>query len=681
MPASRKELINGKYIDDQMANGVPEGGTTNQVLTKASNTDYDTYWGNGGGGGGGGNTGAIGYAGAFQDTTSQSVLAANTATAIKVNTIDYSNGVTLHKDTANFIANWTSGSTINVTSVSSGTIYVGMTLISSTRFISSTFTGSISGNVLTVTSFTSGNSLATGFYITGTGILDNTQIVKLGTGTGGTGTYYINNFQNISSVSISGYNIKITALGTGTGGTGTYTISSTTSTAYSNISTYGVLTSSSKVSFANAGVYNIQWSGQFQNTDNAIQDIKVWIRKGNDGGSSSDIAGSTGLISIAARKSASAGEEAHSIVGWNYLIELVADDYIELYWSTTSTLVTLQFYDEGTSPARPSTASVIFTATSQASIGIGYYNLTSSTSNSMGVGSKTFTTNLSSTSTAFQVGMKVRAIYDSSNYMDGIITSFSNTTLVLNVEGYVGSGTYSAWGFAISAGIGSGSVTNVAALTLGTSGTDLSSSVTNQSTTPAITLNVPTASTLNRGVLSSTDWSTFNGKENVLTFNTPLSRSANAISIPVATTSENGYLSSTDWNTFNGKQNTLTLTTNNTSGAATLLGSTLNIPNYSGGGYTVRNVTTSPATYTDTSGKYVILVDTTSGAVTITLGSANSNNSEYIIKKISSSATANVTITSSSNVEFNTSAIIKNQGASVTIVSNGLASAASWFIV
>jgi len=53
-----------------------------------------------------------------------------------------------------------------------------------------------------------------------------------------------------------------------------------------------------------------------------------------------------------------------------------------------------------------------------------------------------------------------------------------------------------------------------------------------------------------------------------------------------ASTSTSGYLTSTDWSTFNGKQNALTLTTTGTSGAATLVGSTLNIPNYASGGLT-----------------------------------------------------------------------------------------------
>ena len=82
-------------------------------------------------------------------------------------------------------------------------------------------------------------------------------------------------------------------------------------------------------------------------------------------------------------------------------------------------------------------------------------------------------------------------------------------------------------------------VTSISALTLGTSGTDLSSTVANGSTTPVITLNIPTASATNRGALSSADWTT-----------------------------------------FNGKQNTITLTTTGTSGAATFASNTLNIPNY-----------------------------------------------------------------------------------------------------
>lgn len=63
---------------------------------------------------------------------------------------------------------------------------------------------------------------------------------------------------------------------------------------------------------------------------------------------------------------------------------------------------------------------------------------------------------------------------------------------------------------------GNGTVTSVAALTLGTTGTDVSSTVATGTTTPVITLNLPTASAVNRGLLSSTDYTTFDAKQSAL---------------------------------------------------------------------------------------------------------------------------------------------------------------------
>jgi hypothetical protein len=114
--------------------------------------------------------------------------------------------------------------------------------------------------------------------------------------------------------------------------------------------------SSSKITVVNAGIYNLQFSTQFQNTDNAIQDMSIWLRQNG-----TDIPGSTGLVSIPARKSASAGEEAHEIVGWNYYLEMDASDYVEIWWSTTNASVTIQQYPASVSPTRPSTQSVVAT--------------------------------------------------------------------------------------------------------------------------------------------------------------------------------------------------------------------------------------------------------------------------------------------------------------------------------
>jgi len=73
----------------------------------------------------------------------------------------------------------------------------------------------------------------------------------------------------------------------------------------------------------------------------------------------------------------------------------------------------------------------------------------------------------------------------------------------------------------------------------------------------------------------------------------PITYIGNIIGITQSGTSSDGYLSNVDWNTFNNKQDAITLTTIGTSGAATLIGSTLNIPQYQG-------VITNPITGTGT---------------------------------------------------------------------------------
>jgi hypothetical protein len=80
-----------------------------------------------------------------------------------------------------------------------------------------------------------------------------------------------------------------------------------------------------------------------------------------------------------------------------------------------------------------------------------------------------------------------------------------------------------------------------------------------------------------------------------------LSLSTQALSLGLASTSATGALSSTDWNTFNLKQAALTLTTTGTSGAATLVGATLNIPNYNSMVYPSAGIALSTGTAWGTS--------------------------------------------------------------------------------
>jgi predicted heme/steroid binding protein len=76
-------------------------------------------------------------------------------------------------------------------------------------------------------------------------------------------------------------------------------------------------------------------------------------------------------------------------------------------------------------------------------------------------------------------------------------------------------------------------------------------------------------------------------------FNILSTVATHTFNLPTASAINRGALSSSDWSIFNGKQNAITLTTTGTSGAATLVGATLNIPQY-------QSVLTNPITGTGT---------------------------------------------------------------------------------
>ena len=114
------------------------------------------------------------------------------------------------------------------------------------------------------------------------------------------------------------------------------------------------LQTGSKITVANAGIYNLQFSVQLQNLDNAPQDVFIWLKQNG-----TDITGSTGLVGMPARKSA--GVPFHDIKGWNYFLSMNAGDYVQIYWSTTNVDVTIQTYAASGSPTKPSTASVVAT--------------------------------------------------------------------------------------------------------------------------------------------------------------------------------------------------------------------------------------------------------------------------------------------------------------------------------
>lgn len=111
------------------------------------------------------------------------------------------------------------------------------------------------------------------------------------------------------------------------------------------------LVSNSQLTVASAGKYNFQFSIQFGCTSVQLQDIYVWLRKNG-----TDIGGSTGLVSV---PNSHGGVDGHAIVGWNFFLDLAANDYIQLVWTSASTTVNIRTLAAGA--AWPSTASVVMT--------------------------------------------------------------------------------------------------------------------------------------------------------------------------------------------------------------------------------------------------------------------------------------------------------------------------------
>lgn len=114
------------------------------------------------------------------------------------------------------------------------------------------------------------------------------------------------------------------------------------------------LVSGSRLTVPVAGVYNFQWSGQFQNVENDIEDVTVWLRINGV-----DVPGSAGVISLAARKSATIF--ARTIIGWNYFLSLTAGQYVEIVWLPSIASITVPAFPASITPAHPATASVIVT--------------------------------------------------------------------------------------------------------------------------------------------------------------------------------------------------------------------------------------------------------------------------------------------------------------------------------
>lgn len=114
------------------------------------------------------------------------------------------------------------------------------------------------------------------------------------------------------------------------------------------------LASSSRLYVRNYGIYNVQFSLQLVNRDNADQYADVWFRLNG-----TDVPRSASRFDLPARKSDLI--PSHVIGTVNTFIEMQAGDYVEIAGTTSDTDVSLEHYAADTGIPRPAIPAAIVT--------------------------------------------------------------------------------------------------------------------------------------------------------------------------------------------------------------------------------------------------------------------------------------------------------------------------------
>lgn len=110
---------------------------------------------------------------------------------------------------------------------------------------------------------------------------------------------------------------------------------------------------SGRITFAEDATYSLTFSIQFTNTDNAIHTAAVWLKKNG-----TTLADSASNFDIPAKKAAINGQLIGTV---NFVMTVVAGDYVELWWTGNSTALWVETVD-ALAPV-PAAPAVILTIT------------------------------------------------------------------------------------------------------------------------------------------------------------------------------------------------------------------------------------------------------------------------------------------------------------------------------
>ena len=208
--------------------------------------------------------------------------------------------------------------------------------------------------------------------------------------------------------------------------------------------TSGIQLATNQVTMTNAGAYNLFFSFQLANPTASIAEVTIWFRINGI-----DIVNSASTSGVPVKRG---GINGQTILSLSYVWEFNAGDYIELVWQSDIAGVLIETLPATTGPDVPQSPGVVLALSNIARAGLGYNGFTSATSKLIATGSEVFTVNLPQTATAFNVGTRVRLASAASpvNFMVGVITIFSGTTLTVLVDTLGGSGTYNDWNISVS---------------------------------------------------------------------------------------------------------------------------------------------------------------------------------------------------------------------------------------